>query len=501
MILPPRRSGRLVPIALIVAFLVLTVGTAALYLAPLDQMTTDLVSNVSFGIGGVLMLLAMGRAIRLTTDRSRWGWLSIAVSFGVGLAIFASAPASSAGEPTAALLMAPVVAVAVLGTVLAFNRHTAGYLGLTRMVLDGLWLTMGLTVAAWHWFLTPIPGIVTSTTEFMVIASFPLIAAITGTITLLLLPHSARGRWSLAALGGGAAILSLAGAYHVRHAAAGDLQFGTWYDFLWTLGISLLGVAALDHSMGSNSSAVDGSLARSHQVVTIAPVVLAVVPFLNGTWEAIPPLLWLFMLVVLASRSVLLISQSDDLTQTLETQATRDELTGLLNRRALLDLLAKHRRTPEQHQPTVLYLDLDGFKGINDLHGHAAGDHVLLTVAHRLLATVRETDAVARLGGDEFVVLVRSGDANETAGRLREAVIQPIDWEPWSVKVGCSIGVADDPTISPAELLSAADGALYRAKDLGGNQVVDSAEVAAQPTYGRRSGRHDRRRHRAKVSA
>ncbi len=187
-------------------------------------------------------------------------------------------------------------------------------------------------------------------------------------------------------------------------------------------------------------------------------------------------------LIVLAVRTVVNAGHHAEVNQRLGREATRDELTGLLNRRAVLDVLTLAEQDPTAGSETsVLLLDLDGFKGINDLHGHHAGDHVLIGVARRLEKCVRPTDAVARLGGDEFVVVVRGGDPHAVAQRIRDSVIRPLDWERFSLKVGCSVGVCrrdkgDGVTLSPDRMLDRADQALYRAKDLGGNVVIDVDE-------------------------
>ncbi|MBP8146342.1 MAG: GGDEF domain-containing protein [Inhella sp.] len=156
----------------------------------------------------------------------------------------------------------------------------------------------------------------------------------------------------------------------------------------------------------------------------------------------------------------------------LDNLASRDSLTGLLNRRVFLDrlehALAQVRRS---HQPlALLFIDLDRFKAINDLHGHGAGDTVLQTLAQRLLALVREADSVARIGGDEFVILLDPAgpqlDATVVADKVREALTQPVPFGALQLRCGASIGIgrypADGTTVG--ELLSAADRAMYEVK-------------------------------------
>ena len=159
------------------------------------------------------------------------------------------------------------------------------------------------------------------------------------------------------------------------------------------------------------------------------------------------------------------------LTDVLTEQAVRDPLTGLANR-ALLEerLRASLSRDARNGTATaVLFLDLDGFKDVNDRHGHAVGDAVLRGIAERLSAVVRPSDTVARLGGDEFVVLVESSTQDAVGAllpRVQAVVHEPIEVGGRSVRVGVSVGVATSTAgeADPAGLLAAADARMYDAK-------------------------------------
>jgi diguanylate cyclase (GGDEF)-like protein/PAS domain S-box-containing protein len=156
-------------------------------------------------------------------------------------------------------------------------------------------------------------------------------------------------------------------------------------------------------------------------------------------------------------------------------QAHKDEVTGLPNRHMLLDSLTRalHARRRAEDTLAVLFLDLDGFKPINDTYGHGAGDLALQEVARRLVAAVRKDDVVGRLGGDEFVVLLRNtgeiGNAEALARKVLDTFAEPFDVDVARMPMGCSIGVALSPLHSAdAEgLLAAADRAMYRAKSEG----------------------------------
>lgn len=153
--------------------------------------------------------------------------------------------------------------------------------------------------------------------------------------------------------------------------------------------------------------------------------------------------------------------------------ALRDPLTQLPNRRLLADrmdaALARVTREPG-YAFCLLYLDLDGFKPINDMHGHATGDAVLQEVARRVRSEVRGIDTVARVGGDEFVVLLDGCTSRRRAAvainRIREVVAEPITLQGFIVSIGVSIGCAfaSDTSRTSAELLDLADQQMYRDK-------------------------------------
>jgi diguanylate cyclase (GGDEF)-like protein len=152
-------------------------------------------------------------------------------------------------------------------------------------------------------------------------------------------------------------------------------------------------------------------------------------------------------------------------------------LTGLLNRRALTESLpvaqARSRRTGKTLG--VLFIDLDGFKAINDTHSHEAGDKLLCEIAGRLQDAVRKTDSVFRLAGDEFTVLLEDmtdsyPDAHAVAQKLVEQVSVPVDLYGQDATVGASIGIAiftPDSGMSGADLVKEADYWMYEAKKAG----------------------------------
>ena len=158
-------------------------------------------------------------------------------------------------------------------------------------------------------------------------------------------------------------------------------------------------------------------------------------------------------------------------TEALTEAAVRDPLTGLANRTLFEERLrgALSRDARNGGSTGVLFLDLDGFKDVNDDHGHGVGDAVLRAVADRLTAGVRPADTVARLGGDEFVVLVEGATPAGMAAlvtRLQEAVQAPLPVRGQTLDVGVSVGMAmaAEGAADPAGLVAEADKRMYAAK-------------------------------------
>jgi len=175
----------------------------------------------------------------------------------------------------------------------------------------------------------------------------------------------------------------------------------------------------------------------------------------------------------------------------LRYRVLHDELTGLPNRSLLLDRIDQAVATARRNggSPAVLFMDLDGFKDVNDNLGHSAGDRLLVEVARRLSGTLRASDTVARLGGDEFVVLLGApaSEPERVAAKLLDVLREPFEIagsEHPPVRVSASVGIATGTDADAEELLRRADVALYAAK-AGGRDRSQAYEPAMGSATGK----------------
>jgi diguanylate cyclase (GGDEF)-like protein len=173
-----------------------------------------------------------------------------------------------------------------------------------------------------------------------------------------------------------------------------------------------------------------------------------------------------------------------DAQESLKEQALRDSLTGLWNRRAIFTMLEReiHRAQRDRFPITLVMIDLDHFKNINDTHGHLIGDDVLRETASRLTDTMRPYDFAGRYGGEEFLIVLPSCSPQnglQRAEHFRRAIAgMPVPTCIGPLAVTCSLGVASwDEGMPPEDLIHRADEALYRAKHQGRNCVCAAVQL------------------------
>ena len=261
-------------------------------------------------------------------------------------------------------------------------------------------------------------------------------------------------------------------------------QAGNIVDIGWLAMQALGGAAALHPSVAglSRKSApeVEGVAPRKRVVALavaslMAPAVLAI-EWLRGMPIDVPIIVGgctvLFLLVI--ARLDGLVRLLSRALRAVEEQATTDQLTGLANRRRFHDRWAS-ALSASVGPTALLYIDLDGFKPVNDAFGHEAGDAVLVAVAERISSITRAGDVVARLGGDEFAVILPWTDdvtADAVAQRILEVLAAPFDTPTRQVYIGASIGLITAITgAGPDSELRRADTAMYAAKASGRNRI------------------------------
>ncbi len=262
--------------------------------------------------------------------------------------------------------------------------------------------------------------------------------------------------------------------------SAGNFQTGGFADAFWLGFYVLIGAAALHPAVGRPLQV--RNIAASHlsrsRLGMLCLVVLGV-PTIDLMWgEPFDKILTastsmlMFLLVLLRLMGLMGLVQRNE--QQARHDSLHDSLTGLANRVLFSESVA---RSVEQDGPgvvSVLFVDLDDFKTVNDSLGHQAGDDLLIAVADRLRSCVRDRDLVARLSGDEFAVLLESAvdrqDAIAVAQRMQDSLAIPIAVGGREVLISASVGIAVEPRADidrPDVLLQAADVAMYRAKSKG----------------------------------
>jgi diguanylate cyclase (GGDEF)-like protein len=272
--------------------------------------------------------------------------------------------------------------------------------------------------------------------------------------------------------------------------AHGQLTGSPLLDLPWLPAYTFFGVAAMHPSMAWISKAVPNadqpwSFQRLALIVPalIAPgVVVFFVQADDQNSRILLGMVFIALVITLLFRAVAAVHSLDRMQETFRFQARHDALTGLANRAELMDKVARMQAARRRQDPSVwvLFLDLDGFKFINDSWGHETGDQLLVEVAARLQLITRSTATVGRVGGDEFVIsgMLTREQAIELAVSVQATLRNPIEIEGLDLIVTTSIGMAEATMGENAEgLLRDADAAMYRAKGAGrdGYMIFDDS--------------------------
>jgi diguanylate cyclase (GGDEF)-like protein len=302
-----------------------------------------------------------------------------------------------------------------------------------------------------------------------------------GLASLLLRGSAPSARWALRLLTAGLLLFVVGDLVYGYVTLHSSYQTGDPIDTTWMVALALMAVAGATQPKVGRPERIEASREGLSWLPTAAVAFGFGVLLFSQRHEPIFPgvvmtMVALVLAALVSARQILVQRDLLAAQAQLRYQAFHDTLTELPNRPLVLDraeqLVARGRR--EHIAVTALYLDVDGFKQVNDGFGHAVGDALLRTVAHRLTSLLRETDTVGRIGGDEFVILLDPTGPpigpEVVAERVLTALRAPFDLgvtsdEPPSVTA--SIGIATGSHASADELLRNADIALYRAKERG----------------------------------
>lgn len=352
------------------------------------------------------------------------------------------------------------------------------------LVLDSLLIGLGAMLASWTFLISPVVHMAhTFDGTILVRVMYPVIDALLLAVVTHSVVTTGRSETSLRLVHSFLALVLFAD-LGCNVVSAGYLSLGP--DPLLVprlLAFVLVGLAALHPTMVSVGQPRRIHPHRSRQRASGIAVLLVFAslgPFTGsqlGTLDrvVVSPLLTLLLVGVLA-RSERAIVHSARMQRQAQYQANHDMLTDLFNRQALLQEPTNHPSKWLGRPLCLLFIDLDGFKSINDSYGHAVGDELIAQAAFRIRQIIRRTDVAARYGGDEFVILGRAprSEAAVLAERLLAAIAEPFDLSAGPIAISASIGVSCQPDFdedSVYDLLQQADSAMYYAKEHGAGYV------------------------------
>lgn len=460
---------------------------------------TRAVDDIASLLGILFAAGCSGWAARVARGRARRGWQAMTaglLGWSIGESIwtyyelvlrYEQAPYPSVAD--AFYLMYPVgagVAVFLLSTGASGRSRI-------RVILDGVIIAASLFLVSW---VTVIESVFHAGDGSHLALAMSLAYPVADVVVITIAWASVvvAYRPSMGLLVSGLIIIAVSDSVFTGLTAANDYYTGSLIDLGWMAGCGLLGLAAL-RSVGEPP--------REETPPVVPPRIrlwLPYVPLLVASCVALTKILpglksipfagaVLLLVVAVLVRQFVALAENQRLLSDVGRLAFTDQLTGLANRALFLDRLdhAVMRQRRERLTLTVLCLDLDGFKAVNDELGHPAGDELLVRVADRLSTSVRSTDTVARLGGDEFAILIE-GPVEDTivvADRILESFDAPIVVDGVSLAVRPSIGLtlttADMPQTSVSGLIRQADLAMYAAKRDGGACLRSFVPELANP--------------------
>jgi diguanylate cyclase (GGDEF)-like protein len=472
-----------------VAWLFLAVGALALVPAAVAPPVAAVIAFIAIAVGSTVAVVV---GYRWQAD-DLGPWRSIAAAcalFFAGALLRVLVPATSVDPPTYAALLPdsftlPGYALLVHGLLQMMRRRRG--LADTSARLDATVVGLGSGLVAWTFLISPVlyrSEAVTPVLVNVVAAVFPVIDVLLVALIAQLAFSAGAARMPALWLLGSAVASLLAGdllyALRMTDTTLAPLAVS---DGLFLLAYIAIGGAALHPTMRALTEPQVGEVSplgwlRILGIVTalLTPVALATCFPARGTADVTVRLLLAGALTAaIACRTVRAVNNHARAEAHAQEQATHDALTGLPNRVPLGDHVnAALRGVGSDQEVTVLFMDLDGFKLVNDSWGHGVGDELLVAVAGRLRAAARVQDLVCRVGGDEFIVVLTGPAGPELAQTLAARIVTDFA-HPFALTVGRvvvtpSIGIArSTPDADAEKLIRDADTAMYKAKAAGRN--------------------------------
>ena len=374
-----------------------------------------------------------------------------------------------------AYLVLPIfVCIGLLAVPHAASGYTHG-----RLALDGVIVAVAFFQIGWWTVVdTILAGDGADRFLLGIALAYPMLDLGVLTVAVLVLARAPAGRrqW-LALLTGGITLMAVGDGIFVFTNTQDSDSWVPFSSIGWALGLLLIALAALaSHKQAGTRADTDQPITRGAMWLPYIPIVLALaaaaVHFAGS--PGVPPalLISVLLIILVLVRQFIVVGENSRLLETVAAQAMRDPLTGLANRALLQDRLthamALHERDDEA--VTVLSMDLDDFKLVNDGLGHPAGDSLLIQAAERIVTCTRAGDTVARMGGDEFVVLMEGDEAaaRMVAHHVVAAFADPFVVDGYELRLcpsaGLAVANAEGPRLSADDLLKRADLAMYAAK-------------------------------------
>jgi diguanylate cyclase (GGDEF)-like protein len=469
------------------AWLLLGCGVAAMifYL-----MVPAVAAYLVFGMAAVsIAALIVGLRRNEAEAQRRRPWYALAIGMAVfllGAVLRVVVPGATANPPglnellvDASVLPGYVCVAYGLLDMLRRRRGTADRLART----DGLLIGLGAAVGTWSLWLAPRIESHLYGAPQLVATVYPLVDVIVLVLVIRLMAADGVRQPSLWLLMLTMGLMFTIDLIYAMFAETASPALLAMFDLGFMLGYVTLGAAALHptmRSLGEPQRMITKTIGAARiagiAAVVVAPTICAYIIPASSLWNrSVRVALAALLAVTIIRRIVRSQASQADAEAAAMHRSTHDMLTELPNRELLTDTItAWCDRSPNGTEISLLFIDLDRFKQVNDNWGHRVGDELLCAVAGRLAAMVRSTDIVCRIGGDEFVIALASSShealAESLAGRIVEDFKAPFPLSVGPVFVAPSIGVvlAHD-TAEALESIRDADLAMYQAKDSGGN--------------------------------